>query len=278
MLILGSLGLHILALKMPWPSFEPDSFPGMVSSNVDEQTTMNVAILPPQSLEAAASAELEAAPNLELPTKTQRAAAAPIADPPPDGEAARSPQAAPPPRPEEPPPPRDQPTTPEQPPSASSIAENQDSPPIDDLPEESGLGGVSVPPQAPPTPPNPLQDATAYQYDGRKSLGQAEVAMISLGWVAEGQTLPSKVDPIELPYQLGEQCLDVPPAMGLMMAVLNVDGSFQRGPEIVSSTGYAVLDQQAKALVESGEYGFPKRDEARAYSIEVKVLYPSNCP
>jgi hypothetical protein len=122
-----------------------------------------------------------------------------------------------------------------------------------------------------------LQDPSAYQYDTRKSLDEAAAVTELLNWVAPGQTYPAKATPLELPYRLGDTCLDTPPLVGLMMVVLDREGAVVRGPEMISSTGYAVLDEQALAQVQAGVYTFPSDETSKAYSVDVIVQYPATC-
>jgi hypothetical protein len=151
--------------------------------------------------------------------------------------------------------------------------------PLVELPPEPGTSDLSEPePPPPPTLAEQLQDPSAYQYDGRKSLDQLTATTESMSWAVEGQALPSKVDPMELPYQLATHCLDTPPTMGLLMVVVDAEGNFLRGPEVISSTGYRVLDEQAVEQVKNGDYALPDRTAPRAYSVEVKVQYPESCP
>jgi hypothetical protein len=130
-----------------------------------------------------------------------------------------------------------------------------------------------------PIPPlaEQLQDPTAYDYDGRKSLGLLAASQALQNWKGEGQSLPAKLAPMELPYQLGDHCLDTAPTLGLLVVLVAPDGTFLKGPEVISSTGYTVLDDQAKALVEAGDYSLPQDDNVKAYSVEINVLYPETC-
>ncbi|NER85242.1 MAG: hypothetical protein F6K42_38220 [Leptolyngbya sp. SIO1D8] len=80
-----------------------------------------------------------------------------------------------------------------------------------------------------------------------------------------------------MPYLLGDECLDSAPVSGVLVLVMEPDNTIQQGPEILSSTGYEILDEKAKEMVETGEYQLPNRDQAKGYSLEVRVLYPESC-
>lgn len=151
--------------------------------------------------------------------------------------------------------------------------------PIADLPIATGTETppVEIAPPVPPSLEEQLQDVAAYQYDGRKSLKQAEAYQVSASWVAAGQILPENVDPIELPYQLGDTCLDTPPESGLLAIVLDAAGNFVQGPAVIDSTGYPLLDEQAQAIAAAGDHPFPDRREPRGYVAEILVQYPPNC-
>jgi hypothetical protein len=109
-------------------------------------------------------------------------------------------------------------------------------------------------------------------------LGFGEVSTKLLGWATTtGQTLPSKVEPLAVPYPLDQHCLAQPPVPGVLVVVMAADDTILQGPEVVSSTGYAVLDEKAKEDVRAGKITFPDRDQAKAYSMEITVQYPIDC-
>ncbi len=89
--------------------------------------------------------------------------------------------------------------------------------------------------------------------------------------------MPSIADPLSLPYELGATCLDEPPLRGTLMVVVDEVGNFRRGPTVVSSTGYAILDEQAEAFVRTGQYRLPEGNEPKAYAVNIEVAYPAAC-
>lgn len=272
-LMAASLAVHGLVLGLPLPESAPTVTPEPPAAEAGSGPTMDVAIVPDAAL-----GRIPPEPPLvqtdtpsidaqvaEPKVAAERSPAVPAMTPPVAPVVPTSAASAAPPVQASPPEPL--PTTPDLPPD-----------PLTELPAEPGSGSLTAPePPAPPTLAEQLQDPNAYQYDGRKSLDQVTATMESMNWVAEGQTLPSKVEPMELPYQLAEHCLDPAPELGLLMVVLDAEGNFLRGPEVISSTGYAVLDQQAVIWLQEGNYTLPERDAPKAYSIEVKVQYPEDC-
>ena len=160
----------------------------------------------------------------------------------------------------------------------TSIPVEEGSESLEDMPVDPGSTKLSqLEPPSPPTLTEQLQDPAAYQYDGRKSLGFIEATQALQDWAPEGQPLPSRTDVMEIPYQLNDQCLTPAPSPGLLVVVAASDGTFLDGPNVLSSTGYSLLDEQAKAIVETGEYPLPDRDQAKAYAVEFRVLYPATC-
>lgn len=267
MLTAVSVAAHGLVLGLPMPDAEQTEPPE--TRQPEPEQIMDVAVLPEQAL-----APTAAAPEPETTrSKASRDPQQPVV-------AARSPQSANP-----------MPIAPPSP-EAAILAESAappetaaTPPPVDtdldvlgEMPIDPGSSDLTEnEPPAPLTLAQQLQNPAAYQFDGRKSLGFLEVTQALQGWVAEGQPLPSKVDPLEVPYQLADECLDPAPQLGLLAVIMAPDGTFLQGPEVISSTGYALLDDHAKAMVEAGEYTFPDRDQAKAYSVEIKVLYPADC-
>ncbi|MDB9528049.1 hypothetical protein PN498_18790 [Oscillatoria sp. CS-180] len=268
LLTVGSVVLHGLVLALPMPSHQSVQEPELPPSSLpqaDGAADVNVTILP--------SGTLKSRLKTEEPTET----ASEEND---LGESDRPVQSTPPPSPEETQPPEIVPSIddtipeelpPEEPDPAMEPVDSEIVPP-DELPVDPGNSELS-----PPTLEEQLQDLTAYDYNESGILKEGEVGTQLLGWTVPGQILPSKADSLEVPYLLVEQCLDIAPEPGVLVAVVNQDGSFQRGPEILTSTGYAILDDQAKAIAESGEYHFPERTETQAYSVPVEVLYPASC-
>jgi hypothetical protein len=123
-----------------------------------------------------------------------------------------------------------------------------------------------------------LQDSTAYQFDDQQILDVGSVGTKLLSWATPDQPLPSKVDPMTVPYLLTDQCLEPPPVAGVLVVVMDADDTILQGPEVISSTGYTVLDDKAKEDVRTGKVVFPDRQQAKAYTLEIRVPYPADCP
>ncbi|RZM77317.1 hypothetical protein [Leptolyngbya iicbica] len=253
---------HGIVLGLPWP--EPEIRPAPPAPPEPEATaTMDVAILPSDTLR----------PPTERPVETSGSEPQDLSRP----VVERSP--VPPPSPTNaPPPPIDTPppTSPE--PRTEPRAPGPD--PVGELPPEPGSPGLTTPPP-PPTLQERLQDPGEYQYDGTQhfDLEENPVQALSIydAWTVPGQTVPSLADPLQLPYELGAACLDAPPLRGTLMVVVDEVGNFRRLPEVVSSTGYAILDEQAEDWVRTGQYRLPNDNEAKAYAVNVEVVYPRRC-
>jgi len=270
-----SIALHGIVLGLPITESDQAELPTSSPPPAEEGAVMDVAILPSESLSLPA---VEEPPADQTPSKPPREPVQPPAAP-----VARSQPAVPPTPVTSPSPTADvtdlDPTTePEVEPNPEPLPRESSDDPVAELPDEPGSSEITEPAlPAPPTLAEQLRDPAAYQYDGNKSLGFLEVTQTLQNWVPDGQPLPSKVDTLELPYQLAEACLDNAPTLGLLVVVMAPDDTFLKGPEVISSTGYSVLDEQAKAMVEAGEYTFPERDQPKAYSVEVEVIYPDAC-
>ncbi len=266
-----SIGLHGLLLGWPLPS-EPPEEPQVLPPPPEESASVDVTILPAGAIaangqddETAIAAEDSEDPLDDSPASVGRSS------PPPPVE--RSPAIP------ENPPADSVPSTEATPAEPTASTANPDPVPNDQFPDEPGSTGLTGgDPDPVPTLAERLGDVGAYQYNGQKGLDFIQAQAAQDGWATPGQTLPSKADPLEVPYQLGAECLDTAPVPGLLMAVVNPDQTFVRGPEVVGSTGYAVLDEQAIAMIDTGEYTFPSEDEPWAYNVEIKVLYPDHCP
>ncbi|MEM6837986.1 MAG: hypothetical protein AAF609_14160 [Cyanobacteria bacterium P01_C01_bin.120] len=252
MLTIASLLAHGLLLGLPWPAVEeatePDEFlePG-------EETVINVAILPAGQRAAQTSA---AAPSAEEVTEPGQVDSESLSEP------------APPPPPVVTPPPTKTPEPPRSETEPTASAE----PPI-----EAGTGDLTTSEsESPPTLADRLQDIAAYQYDGKKNLGNDAIG-VAQQWAVSGQIYPAKAKLLELPYQLGTTCLNTPPLRGTLMVVVDAGGNFERGPEVISSTGYDILDEQAAAMVLAREYMLPEANESKAYSVDIAVQYPNEC-
>jgi hypothetical protein len=149
------------------------------------------------------------------------------------------------------------------------------SPNVNELPDEPGTVSTT------PTPlslDQQLQDPVAYQYDGSGILPVGEQSTKLLTWTTPGQLLPSKADPLIVPYSLGDRCLDPSPVDGVLVVIVDKDQTLLRGPEVLSSTGYLLLDEKAKEMVISQGYTFPAEEKAVAYSLTIQVSYLETCP
>ncbi|MEM6519921.1 MAG: hypothetical protein AAF722_11405, partial [Cyanobacteria bacterium P01_C01_bin.70] len=225
-LTIASLLAHVLVLGLPWPTTEEVAEPPELPSEPQGESVIDVAILPAE--QPTAPADAEAVTPAEAATEPPQVASESPSDP--------TALVEPPPVAESPPP--------ESPRPDAETAPSTE-PPIDE-----GTGDLTTPEsQSPPTLEERLQDVTAYQYDGRKTLKESDAYLESSKWVVNGQVLPENVDPLVLPYALDNHCLDRSPEVGLLAVVLDASGNFMRGPEIVDSTGYEVLDELAKAMI-----------------------------
>lgn len=264
LLTTASVAVHGLLLGLPMPSQEiadePESLP------LNPTRVMDVAVLPPTT-QANEEADEEPQPAAIKPEESVRRSPQPPQTP--TAPVASEPE----------PLPETDPTAPSDAADTALDTSDEEGDPLDGLPIDQGSGALTEhTTNEPLSLEEQLQDLNAYQYDGRKSLGFLEANTELLQWGVGDQTLPSKVEPLEVPYRLADQCLDTAPELGLLVVVLNPDGTIARGPEVISSTGYGVLDEQAKAIVTEQAYPFPERDQTRAYSVEVKVIYPDSCP
>jgi NADH dehydrogenase/NADH:ubiquinone oxidoreductase subunit G len=71
-------------------------------------------------------------------------------------------------------------------------------------------------------------------------------------------------------------CLPIEPEAAQLGVVVNADGRLQGEPQPLRSTGYAVFDDRAKALVK--DFEFPKAATSQAYVVVVQTAYNSvNC-
>ena len=271
LLMAASIGLHGLLLGWPLPSETPEE-PQVLPPPPEESVEVDVTILPAGAIAAngqddeTAIADEDVEDTLEDSPESVGRSSAPA----PVERAPEIPETPP----EDTVPPTE--TIPAEPTPSTA---DTDPMPNEQFPDEPGSAGLTGgDPDPVPTLAERLGDVGAYQYNGQKGLDFIQAQAAQDGWATPGQTLPSKADSLEVPYQLGAECLDTAPVPGLLMAVVNPDQTFARGPEVVGSTGYAVLDEQAIAMINTGEYTFPSEDEPWAYNVEIKVLYPDHCP
>ena len=271
LLMAASIGLHGLLLGWPLPSETPEE-PQVLLPPPEEAAAVDVTILPAGAIAANGQDDETAIADedIEDPVNDSPESVGRSSPPSPVEQSSEIPEN----------PSEDVlPSLEETPAEPTQPAADPDPVPNDQFPEEPGSTGLTgSDPDPVTTLAERLGDVGAYQYNGQKGLDLLESLSAQEGWATPGQTLPSKADPLELPYQLDAQCLNTAPVLGLLMAVVNPDQTFGRGPEVVGSTGYAVLDEQAIALVETGEYTFPERAEPWAYNVQIEVLYPDHCP
>ncbi|MBE7385324.1 MAG: hypothetical protein F6J95_028485 [Leptolyngbya sp. SIO1E4] len=256
LVVIASAGLHGLFLSLPWPQESAES-PEPLTPELEETAVMDVAILPSDALTPPVAEDLEPSTPADTPEQSTQNSAPDIGTQPP----------------EPPPPALDPDESPEPPPPS----ENPETDPSNDLPIDPGTTDLTEPTPSVPTLDERLGDLEEYTFNGSKILGDGVMGTELLKWVAPGQVLPDKVDPIEVPYLLGDRCLDPAPISGVIVLVVEPDDSIREGPEILSSTGYEILDEKAKEMIETNQYEFPDRDQAKAYSLELKVLYPDSC-
>lgn len=275
LLAIASAAIHGLVLSLPMPSRQPLDEPKLPTLPSSEEIDVDVTILPRGTLDSLTLSEevtetveddleqRQGDPEVERDRAFQDPPPEPEPDPiPPDIEIP----------PEEIPPEDDD--VPPEPPLDLSANETPAEPPVD--PEKSPASNPQ--PSIPQTLDEQLQELSAYQYESGGILSDGETSTELLLWVAPGQIFPSKVAPMEVPYFLPSNvCLESPPVPGTLVAIVNPDGTFERGPEMLSSTGYVLLDDKAIAMVETGEYAFPESTETQAYSVPVDISYPAEC-
>ncbi|HEY9877192.1 MAG TPA: hypothetical protein V6D29_01990 [Leptolyngbyaceae cyanobacterium] len=255
-LLLVSLALHSVVLSLPMPGQETDQENAPVEiGNTAEPQAIKVVKFPsnpPPKQQAAQPSRLPAKARLApqtSPTAVQPAAPAPA-----------QPQAP------APKPPEEAPSAPAQQPPEPP-ADPPSEPPSEPLPAE--------PP--PLTLAQRLQDPTAYAYNNRTK--SAEVGIQDfLGWYNSlskdvyGDPMPgsNSIEPLRIQYPLNT-CLVAPPELGRLGVVVDAVGAVISQPEILASTGYDVLDEQALAAVT--HYTFPTTGKVTAYGLPIEVEY-----
>ncbi len=262
-LVLASIALHVGVLMLPWPEEQAIEPEAPEPTELDEPPLMDVAVLPDGWLEDTTVAATEEAANSAQPVQTAAR------------DRQQTPASNPSPQPEAEAVPTTQPEPPTEPPPEST--DEPDPGAIGELPPEDGR-----PPPGGPTPPPPktldekLRDRVEYIFSVIGIRGEGDVSSeLWSSWKAEGQVFPEKVDPLEVPYLL-DGCLDQAPRSGSLALILDADGTPLKGPKMLSSTGYPLLDEKALELVKT--HTFPDRTQAKGYSLEVQVQYPDDCP
>ncbi|WP_204139892.1 hypothetical protein [Halomicronema sp. CCY15110] len=90
---------------------------------------------------------------------------------------------------------------------------------------------------------------------------------------AQASTLEDFPERVAYPNNI---CLPIEPAAAQLGVVVNADGRLQGEPQQLRSTGYAVFDDRATALVK--DFEFPKAATSQAYVVVVPTAYNSvNC-
>lgn len=240
-LLLVSLALHgvVLSLTLPggWQAPEAETEAETTAADSTEANAMPVVRLPAPS------------PTPLRPTPPAASA------PPPAAKAAAAPASSPP---AEPPRPAPEETAPEEPPP--------------------------LPPEPPPqTLQERLLDPTAYAFKpptGSEATGAAEfvdwyLALLSQPDGADISSGNADLEPLRVQYPLNT-CLTPAPVEGRLGVIANPDGTVNRLPEVLSTTGYSILDEQAMATIT--HYRFPTATGLTAYGLPVVVEYDAaNC-
>ncbi|MGD1904677.1 MAG: hypothetical protein ACFB0C_01640 [Leptolyngbyaceae cyanobacterium] len=260
--------LHGLVFVVPWPETEQAEVPEPEVLLEPEPPAISVAQLPPESSELA-SKVTETAEKSTLPNQST-------------------------PKPERQTPTRPDPTP--QTPEAGTNEPEEDGgdPNISDLPLETGLEQPnSGNPVTVPSLEERLQDPGSYVKDGEPTdaltisvssipawTGLMEV---QLGFLPE----PITLHPLEFSIDYALSCqnpLIVPPAKGTLGMVLGEDNEILMEPYTLSSSGYSLLDEQAKEKAKEQdiiEQITANKSEPRPgyFTLEFTVnTDSSNCP
>lgn len=293
-----SLGLHGLLLLIPINVPEPPELEAAAES--DSLDRVSMATLVPSTSDDEPSDD-------EIPDAAQpEAAPAPAPQTPP---AQTPPAQTPPPQPQSAPPaaavapPTTQPEAdavePEPSPPSSDPAEvDVDSVDSESAGSDSAESDPVVPVESgpledgPPPPPEPLTSnesggaVGAYQYNPAEVAQAEEQAgggfiiwntwwqpLVNSGTVTQN---PPTGKELPLPHT-SNICLDEPPGVAILGAVVDQTGEIEGDPDLLRGTGYALLNDKAIELVK--EYEFPSSaDATAAYVFRVAVDYdPENC-
>lgn len=263
-LLLLSLAFHGVVLSLPMPGEETtqEEAPTEIG-NTSEPQAVKVVKLPsaPPPKQNAQPTRSPAKAPLALQTSV---AAQPLTQSQPPAPAPKPPQAAP----SAPDP------TPELPPESPS------EPPPDSPSEPPQETPADILPAQPPplTLAERLQDPAAYAYNNRTK--SAEVGTQDfIDWysglsseVYGTSPMPGSksIEPLRIQYPLNA-CLATPPELGRLGVVVDAAGAVVPQPEVLASTGYDVLDEQALAAVT--HYTFPPTGMVTAYGLPVQVEY-----
>ncbi|RZM78589.1 hypothetical protein DYY88_07200 [Leptolyngbya iicbica LK] len=116
-----------------------------------------------------------------------------------------------------------------------------------------------------------LSEARHNQAEWLNSLARDEA--IASAEVAAENVLEDLADRVTYPDNI---CLPIEPEEARWGVMVNTDGHLQGEPQLLRSTGYAVFDDRAKALVE--DFEFPTAATPQAYVVVVQTAYNGvNC-
>ena len=97
-------------------------------------------------------------------------------------------------------------------------------------------------------------------------------------WLSETAAGKDTIDRAEAELTIDSNfkvCKDIPPARGLIGVVVNPDGS-KEAAEVLSSTGYDILNRQALDAVAYNDFGQPTAPTQ--YEVSIDVTYnPQGC-
>lgn len=283
-----SLGLHglllLIPINVPEPP-EPDT--ASVPNSLDRVSIANLAPSAPEDETSAPEPSPEPAPAPETPTSPPPQAAAPAPAPsssrptPAPETSAPAPEAA-----EAPPPVTPTPEPAEPPPSEPS--EPEPTAPSSD----AGAADPVVPIEGPPPPPEPLSSNSsangndAYEYNPNEvaQAGDEDFGAFNL-WHPWWETVSNSgnfeanvpgAKTLSLPHT-ANVCLAEPPKVATLGVVVDETGEVVGDPDLLSGTGYAVLNDQAIELAKEYEFS-PPDNTMEAYVFRVAVDYDAeNC-
>lgn len=265
--------LHGVLLGLPWPFVKLAESPAPVPVTEDDSVVMDVEIVPKGALTPTEATDTntpddedgtvnDAEEAVERPSSGSTAPASPDEQPAPAADV--------------------------EPPDDTS-EDTPDSTGIDDLPVATGDSG---PPPPPPTLDERLQNPGSYNFNGdvsgRAFLDQANwLTKIDQGSVDLDDEQPYDLNnpehPVKVPYNLGSQCLDPAPHLQASLG-LAIDAAGTLVPaslEIISTTGYDVLDEKALEIARTmvTAPGLHDPGKVRAYQLVISVEgYPEDCP
>jgi hypothetical protein len=250
-LVVASALTHGLLLAIPLPETPETEEPEPEEIEIIQEQAMNVARLPQVAVPEAAPPKAAAARNAE-PARPQPQTQAPQNRP----QASQPSQR--PPRPED---------VDQQPDPLSNVEEVPTGGGGEETGDPAGAGGE-------PTLEEKLADIAYYQWDGMDSDAREKAGRDrSFEYFNQG-IIPTKLnneEALKLPYLLGE-CLNQPPSKGSLLIQVSADGEVEI-KDVLVSTGYEVLDEQAKEEILAGQYAFQSGDQVAYYALDVEIEY-----